>query len=408
MPEVIVIGGGPAGMMAAGTAAKNGCRVTLVEKNEKLGKKLYITGKGRCNVTNASDCENIIQNTVSNPYFLYSSLYTFTSEDTVSFFENMGIPLKTERGNRVFPASDKSSDIIKGLTRFLQKNKVRILLNCKVTEIVIKNGRVVAVQTEKGTLKADKVIIACGGLSYPVTGSDGDGYRFAKAAGHSVTKLYPALVPLKVKEKWVASVMGLSLKNVAVTCKGEGKMLYEGFGEMLFTHFGVSGPLILTLSSIITDKLGKSAEIYIDLKPALERKKLDERLLRDFEKYKNKEIRNALGELLPRALIPVIVSLSDIDETKRVNEITREERNRILNNIKQLRLTVTDTAGYNEAVVTKGGVGVEDIDPSTMESKKVKGLYFAGEVIDVDAFTGGYNIQIALSTGHCAGIAAAE
>lgn len=404
MSNIAVIGGGPAGMFAAGLAAERGNNVIIFEKNERFGKKLFITGKGRCNLTNASDSENLIANTKVNPFFLYSAFYSFTSQDTIDFFEKkLKVPIKVERGNRAFPKSDKSSDIVKALTGFVQKSGVKIRYKTVVDKIITENNKIVGVRANNKVYDCDKVIIATGGLSYPVTGSTGDGYKFAKDLGHRITKCYPSLVPLKVKEKWVSELMGLSLKNVELKAYIDNKNIYSGFGEMLFTHFGVSGPLVLTLSSYIKDKMDKQPKIVIDLKPALDNKELDNRILRDFQKYSNKDFKNALGDLLPQKLIPVVIKLSGIDEYKKVNSITKEERLKLLNTIKALKLTVTDTTGYNEAVITSGGVCVDEIEPSTMESKIVSGLYFAGEVIDCDAFTGGYNLQIAFSTAYLAG-----
>lgn len=404
MKKVIIIGGGPAGMMAAGTAAQKGNLVTIIEKNERFGKKLFITGKGRCNVTNATDPEELIANTPGNPYFLYSAFYTFPSTATISFFENLGVPIKIERGNRAFPKSDKSGDIVRAMERFLKNNGVKIKLNTQAKNIIVENNTVKGVETDKGFLECDSVVVATGGLSYPMTGSTGDGFKFAKKCGHNVTKLYPSLVPLKVKEKWVSQLMGLSLKNVRVSVEVDKKEVYSGFGEMLFTHYGVSGPLVLSASRFINDKIEKKPEILIDLKPAMSEKELDNRILRDFNKYSNKDFKNALDDLLPQKLIPVIIKLSGISDVKKVNSITKEERIKLVGIIKSLKFTVTDTTGYNEAVVTRGGINVDEIDPSTMKSKKVKGLLFAGEIIDVDSFTGGFNLQIAFSTGYLAGI----
>ncbi len=404
MKNIVVIGGGPAGMFAAGLAAKRGNNVTIIEKNDKFGKKLFITGKGRCNLTNASDPENHIANAAGNPYFLYSALYSFTSQNTIDFFENeLNVPIKVERGNRAFPKSDKSSDIVRALTSFVKRNGVKILLNTEVSGITAENGCIRFVAAKGKKYYCDSVIIATGGLSYPVTGSTGDGYKFAKILGHSITKCYPSLVPLKVKEKWVSELMGLSLRNIELKALVNNKEVYSGFGEMLFTHFGISGPLVLSASRYLNDKINKKPKIYIDLKPSLSHKELDNRILRDFQKYNNKDFKNALGDLLPQKLIPVVIKLSNIDEYKKVNSITKEERANLLNVIKSLELTVVDTTGYNEAVITSGGINVDEIDPSTMESKIVKGLYFAGEVIDCDSFTGGYNLQIAFSTAYLAG-----
>lgn len=406
MNTVVVIGGGPSGMMAAGTAAERGKKVILLEKKDRCGRKLFITGKGRCNVTNDTDPEGLIANTAGNPYFMYSAFYGFTSQDTMDFFEGMGVRVKTERGNRVFPKSDKSGDIVRAMERYIRDSGVELRLNTKAEGIIIENSAVGGVKTKKGIIECDSVIIATGGLSYAVTGSDGDGYRFAKSVGHKVTKLYPSLVPLVTKEKWTADLMGLSLKNVRLTIKCEGKDIYSDFGEMLFTHYGISGPLVLTASRYVTDKFdkNKNIEAYIDLKPALNEKELDTRLLKDFSKYANKDFKNALDDLLPLKLIPVIVRLSKIDPYKKVNGITKEERQKLLRLLKGLKLTVTGTSGYNEAVVTAGGIDVNEIDPSTMESKLIKGLFFSGEVIDVDAFTGGFNLQIAFATGRLAGM----
>lgn len=392
-------------MMAAGTAAEKGCDVVLLEKNERVGKKLFITGKGRCNVTNNSDEENHIANTPGSPYFMYSAIYGFNSNALMDFFQNkMRVPLKTERGNRVFPVSDKSGDIVRAMEAFVKKSGVQLMLNTPVEDIVIENNCVCAVKTNKKTIDCDSVIVATGGLSYPMTGSTGDGYKLAKSAGHTITKLYPSLVPLMTKEKWVSRLMGLSLRNIKIQIKINDKSVYEDFGEMLFTHFGVSGPVILSASRYVTERIKENPMLYIDLKPALDRQQLDKRLLRDFEKYANKDFANALGDLLPQKLIPVVVELCGIPHDKKVNVITKSERAVLLDVIKCLKLTISGTAGYNEAIITDGGICTDEIDPATMESKLVKNLYFAGEVIDVDAYTGGYNLQIAFSTGYAAGI----
>ncbi len=404
MKNVIVIGGGPAGMMAAGQAALKGNNVILIEKMDRVGRKLFITGKGRCNVTNASDPEELIANTPTNPYFLYSAFYTFDSSALMSFFEKLGVPLKVERGKRVFPVSEKSNDIVKALEKFVKKSGCSIMYNTEVKNIVVNNKRVEGVVLKNGkTLECDSLVIATGGLSYPMTGSTGDGYRFAEKAGHSVTKLYPSLVPLRVSEKWVSELMGLSLKNIKIKITVDNKEVYSDFGEMMFTHFGVTGPVILSASRYINDKIDKKPKIHIDLKPALDNKELNSRILRDFKKYANKDFKNALDDLLPQKLIPVVIRLSGIDELKKVNSVTKEERLRLLDLLKDMTLNITDTTGFNEAVVTRGGVNVDEIDPSTMKSKIADGLYFAGEVIDVDAFTGGFNLQIAFSTGYIAG-----
>lgn len=494
MSEVIVIGGGAAGMMAALTASQAGAQVRLIEKNEKLGKKLFITGKGRCNVTNAGDADAFFGNVRTNGKFLYSAFYGYDNRAVAEFLENAGCLLKTERGDRMFPVSDHSSDVIGAFQRELKKMGVDILLNTEVRELVWedgpeeaegcfpedgkemekensryivregeteakltetgkaagcfpkgskmesrkteecgndnkkaekhlrkaggkKNARIRGVKLKNGkVLFADSCIVCTGGLSYPSTGSTGDGYRFARETGHSVEECSPCLVPLNIREAWCKELMGLSLKNVSVSLRRGEKELYRGFGEMLFTHFGVSGPLILSASSYCgqgkksgkaRDGAGGETKLYIDLKPALDREQLDRRILRDFEENGKKQFKNALGKLFPAKLIPVMVELSGISQEKTVNEITRQERRNFTDLIKCLPLTVTGLRGYEEAVITKGGVSVKDVNPSTMESKRLRGLYFAGEVLDLDALTGGYNLQIAWSTGHLAGESAA-
>ncbi len=408
MNKVIVVGGGAAGMMAAISAADSGAEVILIEKNEKLGKKVYITGKGRCNITNESDVENLLKNVRSNPKFLYSAFYTFDSYRMMEFLEGEGLKLKTERGNRVFPESDKSSDVIKTLKKALEKRKVKIVLNTKVLNIDIKDGicHGVIVQSgdKSGSYTADKVIVATGGCSYQSTGSTGDGYRFAKDADIKVTKCYPSLVPFNIGSDIPKRLQGLSLRNVKVTLSDKGKVLYEELGEMLFTHFGVSGPLVLSASTLASGKDVSQMELSIDLKPALSKEQLDERILRDFSENRNSYFKNSLSRLLPAKMIPVIVELSEIDEKKQVNNITKEERNRLVNLLKGLTFKVESLRGFNEAIITKGGVSVKEINPGTMEAKKVKGLFFAGEVLDLDAVTGGYNLQIAWSTGYLAGM----
>lgn len=408
MNKVIVVGGGAAGMMAAISAADSGAEVILIEKNEKLGKKVYITGKGRCNITNESDVENLLKNVRSNPKFLYSAFYTFDSYRMMEFLEGEGLKLKTERGNRVFPESDKSSDVIKTLKKALEKRKVKIVLNTKVLNIDIKDGicHGVIVQSgdKSGSYTADKVIVATGGCSYQSTGSTGDGYRFAKDADIKVTKCYPSLVSFNIGSDIPKRLQGLSLRNVKVTLSDKGKVLYEELGEMLFTHFGVSGPLVLSASTLASGKDVSQMELSIDLKPALSKEQLDERILRDFSENRNSYFKNSLSRLLPAKMIPVIVELSEIDEKKQVNNITKEERNRLVNLLKRLTFKVESLRGFNEAIITKGGVSVKEINPGTMEAKKVKGLFFAGEVLDLDAVTGGYNLQIAWSTGYLAGM----
>lgn len=419
MSRVIVIGGGAAGMMAAAAAADKGRQVTLLERNEKLGKKVFITGKGRCNLTNASDIEEIFEHVVTNRKFLYSALYGFDNRACMDFFEENGLRLKVERGNRVFPASDHSSDVIRTLEKKLKGLSVEIRLHTRVESLVTESlltesgcdkRRIKGVRDERGKYyDADAVILATGGISYPSTGSTGDGHRMAEETGHKVTELYPALVPLKAREGFCRELMGLSLKNVTATFKEGKKVLYSEFGEMLFTHFGVSGPIILSGASVINQRLAKNEiQLFIDLKPALTEEQLQNRLTRDFEENRQKQFKNACGGLFPARLIPVMIALSGIDPDKKACEISKEEKRNFARCIKALPLTITGTGGYEEAIVTKGGVSVKDINPSTMESKQVSGLYFAGELIDVDAFTGGYNLQIAWSTGRLAGESAAE
>lgn len=400
MSKVIVIGAGPAGMMAAMTAGKKH-EVILIDGNDRIGKKLFITGKGRCNVTNAKDISEFFDFIPGNPHFLYSALYTFTNHNTMEFFKNENIELKIERGDRVFPASDKSSDIIRGLSNGLSKSNVKILLHHKVKDIIVKDNKIKSIVTDNNVeISADHFIVATGGASYPLTGSTGDGYKFAKQAGHHIVDLEPSLVPIEIEEPWVRDLMGLSLKNVTVTIKEGKKALYKNQGEMLFTHFGVSGPLILSGSRCIID--GKY-KLIIDLKPALDENELDKRVQKDFLKFQNKDFKNSLDELLPKKLIPIMINLSEIPENKKVNEITKAERKKLVYLIKNLELTVKGLRSLDEAIVTRGGIDTKEIDPSTMKSKIINNLSFAGEVIDVDAFTGGYNVQIALSTGFLAG-----
>ena len=416
MKSVVVIGAGPAGMMAAISAAAAGAGVLLIEKNEKAGKKLYITGKGRCNLTNACDVQDFFDSIVSNPRFAYSAIYSFSNQDTINFFEAEGLPLKTERGNRVFPVSDKASDVTKTLERKMRQCKVKVMLRAEVKKIA-KNeegGFLLEVKTSEGKkyLKADSVILAAGGVSYPSTGSTGDGYKFASSFGHSIIKPVPSLVPLTVREGFVKELEGLSLRNVSVALNGQGpKPLFSGFGEMLFTSRGVSGPLILSASCTASGKLAAGEReliLSIDLKPALSEKQLDERILRDLNENKNRIFKNSLSKLLPAKMIPVVVARSGIDPVKKVNEITKAERAMLVRLLKGFTLTVTGTEGFSQAVITQGGVNVKEIDPGTMQSKLVPGLFFAGEMIDMDAVTGGFNIQLALSTGHLAGKSAAE
>lgn len=405
MSKVVVIGGGAAGCFAAYFAALNKNQVTLLEKNEKLGKKIYITGKGRCNLTNASDMDILFNNVMSNKKFLYSAFYAFDNMQVIDWFESFGMKTKTERGNRVFPESDHSSDVIAALQRALRKEKVNISFNTTVSDIITENGKISGVKLKDNTIiKCDKVIVATGGLSYPSTGSTGDGYLFAKKCGHQVTDCSPSLVPFNVKEDWIKELQGLSLKNVKVSIYKDKKLLYQDFGEMLFTHFGVSGPLILSASASIKKSfVNLPLRLGIDLKPALSAEELDKRILRDFEENKNRQFKNSLSKLLPAKIIPVIIRLTGINPDKSVNEITKEERNCLLGLLKNFPLTLNGLRDFKEAIITKGGVSVKEINPSTMESKLMPGLYFAGEVLDLDAMTGGYNLQIAWSTGHLAG-----
>ena len=392
-------------MMAAICSAKEGNQVVLLEKNEKLGKKLFITGKGRCNLTNAGDIEDLMGHVVTNREFLYSAFYSFTNEQMMEWMEHWGCPVKVERGNRVFPVSDKSSDVIRAMERELRRQKVTVELNTEVRRILTEGGRTSGVELKgSGTLKADKVVIATGGMSYPSTGSTGDGYGFAKKAGHKVMHLDPALVPFNIDGTVCSRLQGLSLKNVEASLYADGKRIYKEFGEMLFTHFGISGPIIISASSYAVRHKGKQLKFCIDLKPALSEEQLDQRILKDFQKNINKEFKNSLGKLLPKKMIPVILELSGIPEDKKVHEITKDERRNLTALLKAMPLMVTSTRGFKEAIITHGGVDVKEINPSTMESKKVQGLYFAGEVLDLDALTGGYNLQIAWSTGYLAGM----
>ena len=406
MSKTLVIGGGAAGMFAAIAAAGNGHDVHVYEKNEKLGKKLFITGKGRCNITNACDMETLFDAVVTNSKFLYSSFYGYTNQNVIDFFEQIGVKTKIERGERVFPQSDHSSDVIRALEAEMRRRGVQIHLYTEVRRVVSEEGRFSFIELADGSqIKGDACIVATGGLSYQTTGSTGDGHRFAKENGHSVMPCMPALVPMTVKEDWVPRLQGLSLRNVSAVIYDGKKRLYEEFGEMLFTHYGVSGPLMLSASSIVGKKLReKELKLVIDLKPALSMEQLEKRVLRDFEENQNRQFKNAVGKLFPAKLIPVMIELSGIDEDKKVNIISREERQRFVSLIKHLPVTLTGLRGYNEAIITKGGVKVKEIDPGTMESKLVKGLYFAGEVLDLDAVTGGFNLQIAWSTGYAAGM----
>ena len=408
MKKVLVIGGGAAGMMAAVFAARGGREVHVFEKNEKLGKKLFITGKGRCNITNAGDMDTLFTSVVSNPKFLYSAFYGFTNEQTITFFEELGVPVKIERGNRVFPVSDHSSDVIGALSREMNRLGVEVHLHAEAEKILtdrenpelirgirLKNGKEVA---------GDACIVATGGISYPSTGSTGDGLRFAEELGLKVTELFPALVPMEVKEWYAKELQGLSLRNVTAAIYDGKKKLYEEFGEMLFTHYGVSGPIIISASSSVGKNLKeKELRLCIDLKPALTQEQLDQRILGDFEENRNKQFKNSVDRLFPAKLKPIMIELSGISPEKKVNEISKEDRIRFVKLIKEFPMTLTGLRSYKEAIITKGGVSVKEIDPGTMESKKIKGLYFIGEVLDLDALTGGFNLQIAWSTAAAAG-----
>ncbi|MFR8812498.1 MAG: NAD(P)/FAD-dependent oxidoreductase [Lachnospiraceae bacterium] len=405
MSKVLVIGGGAAGMMAAYAAGMVGHNVTLLEQNEKLGKKIYITGKGRCNFTNASSLDEIMRQVVHNPKFLYSAFYTFSNDAVMDFFENEGMPYKVERGNRVFPVSDHSSDVIRTLERAMKKQGVVIKLHTQVKGLLIEKNQVCGVNLVDGTpVKADHVIVATGGLSYPATGATGDGYAMAKASGHKMIPPTPALVPLTTKEEYILRMQGLSLKNVSLKIRDHNRVIYDAFGEMLFTHFGVSGPLVLTASSKLSGRFPHMFDAVIDLKPALSEEQLHERILREFSARPNQQIKTVFQQLLPSKMVPIMIELSELRAEKPVNEITREEREKIVQLLKAFPFTITGTRGFKEAIITQGGVSVKDIDPGTMASKKIDGLSFAGEVLDLDAMTGGYNLQIAWSTGYLAGI----
>ena len=408
MKKVLVIGGGAAGMMAAVFAARGGREVHVFEKNEKLGKKLFITGKGRCNITNAGDMDTLFSSVISNPKFLYSAFYGFTNEQTIAFFEELGVPVKIERGNRVFPVSDHSSEVIGALSREMNRLGVEVHLHAEVEKILTDREdpeRIRGVRLKNGKeVAGDACIVATGGVSYPSTGSTGDGLRFAEELGLKVTELFPALVPMEVKEWYAKELQGLSLRNVTAAIYDGKKKLYEEFGEMLFTHYGVSGPIIISASSSVGKKLKeKELRLCIDLKPALSQEQLDQRILRDFEENRNKQFKNSVDRLFPAKLKPIMIELSGISAEKKVNEISKEERIRFVKLIKEFPMTLTGLRSYKEAIITKGGVSVKEIDPGTMESKKIKGLYFIGEVLDLDALTGGFNLQIAWSTAAAAG-----
>jgi predicted Rossmann fold flavoprotein len=403
--DIAVIGAGPAGMIAAGTAAENGAKVVLIEKNDKPGRKLLITGKGRCNITNAEyDIACFAQAFGKKGKFLYSALQTFGVEDTIRFFYQRGLKTKVERGRRVFPVSDKASDVLQVLLNFLKDNKVALLNNCSVTKLVKKGSSIEKIKTSKGEIIADKFILCTGGLSYPATGSSGQGYRWAEELGHSIIKPLPALVPIKTKESWIKKLEGLSLRNVSISIFQQHRKQDERFGEALFTSEGMSGPIILDLSKKACELFHKGpVELQIDLKPALDFPQLDARLLRDFQKMHNKMFKNCLDELLPKKLIPVIINLSGIDPEKKANSITKEERKKILHLLKELKVNVASVHGFEKAVVTAGGVDLKEIDPRAMRSRMIENLYFCGEIIDLDAPTGGYNLQMCWSTGFLAG-----
>ena len=407
MSNVIVIGGGAAGLMAGYAAGICGHQVTILEKNEKLGKKIYITGKGRCNFTNACDTEDFFKNVVSNPKFLYSALYTFSPDSMIGFVESQGIPTKVERGNRAFPESDHASDITKALEKAIKEYGVNVRLRTEVKDILIDGNKVIGVKLSDGSIiNCDNVILCTGGLSYQTTGSTGDGLKWARKIGLKVTECRPALVPLNCKESYIPEMQGLALKNVNLTIKDGKKKLYDSFGEMLFTHFGVSGPLVLSASSIIGKRLQETGELQalVDLKPALSVDELSNRVLRDFNDNMNKHLSSVLRGLLPSSMVPVFIELMDFDDSRQINSITKEERANLIALLKAFPFTITGLREYKEAIITQGGISVKEVDPSTMKCKNIEGLSFAGEVLDLDAFTGGFNLQIAWSTGYLAGL----
>lgn len=400
---VIVIGAGAAGLIAAGKASKTADRVILIEKNDMPGKKILITGKGRCNITNSADTEDMIAQYPRNSKFLYSALYTFTNYDIINLIESYGVKTKIERGGRVFPVSDNARDVVKALCRYALKDNVE-LRHDVVKSLIIKDGKAKGVKTMRGSITSDSVIVCTGGKSYPKTGSTGDGYKFASQAGHTVITPKASLVPVVTEEKWVRDIMGLSLRNIRITAfNAKNKKVFSDFGEMLFTHFGISGPVVLSMSAYLNNIGSEKYRIEIDLKSALTDEQLSARIMRDFEKYNKKHLINSLDDLLPKALIPVVISLAGIMPHKAVNGITKAERNELVRVLKHFPLTAVGVRPVEEAIVTSGGVSVNEINPSTMESKIIKGLYFAGEVIDVDGYTGGYNLQAAFSTGYLAG-----
>lgn len=418
MPRIIVVGGGPAGMMAAITAAENGNDVTIIEKMPSFGRKLLITGKGRCNITSSLYMSEFIKNTPGNGRFLYSAFQNYTNKDIIEFLKRQGLEVKEERGNRIFPVTDKSIDVLNCFKKRIDELKIKYKLDTRVEKILIKSNEVLGVRTNKEIIQTDKIILATGGKSYPLTGSTGDGYKIAKDLGHVITIIKPSLVPLEVYEKEECKkLQGLSLRNVGIKIidSERKKLIYEDFGEMVFTHFGISGPIILSSSAHLArykdiDYLLKKryVNLSIDLKPALTEEQLDDRILRDFKEFKNKQFKHSLDKLLPQKLIPLIIELSGIDENKRVNEITKTERKRLVQLLKCFTITIKAFRPVEEAIITSGGINVREINPKTMESKIIKGLYFAGEIIDVDAYTGGFNLQIAYSTGYTAGISVSE
>lgn len=412
--KVVVIGGGPAGMMAAITSRENGNDVTIIEKNKQLGKKLLITGKGRCNITSSLDMEEFIKNTPGNGMFLYSAFQKYTNQDIIKFLEKQGLRVKEERGSRIFPVTDKSLDVLKCFESRIKELDIKLNFNEEAKGLIInENKEIIAVKTSKREIKADKVILATGGKSYPLTGATGDGYKMVGQIGHKVTSIKPSLVPLEIYDKKLCTeLQGLSLKNVSIKLieKQKNKEIYKDFGEMIFTHFGVSGPIILSSSAHLVrykniEQLIKEKKIIlkIDFKPALKEEKLDERILRDFNEFKNKQFKNALDKLLPQKLIPVIIEKTAINPNKKVNEITKKERANLLKQLKDFEIEVKGFRSIEEAIITSGGISIKEINPKTMESKIIKGLFFAGEIIDVDSYTGGFNLQIAYSTGYVAG-----
>lgn len=413
MRNTVIIGGGPAGLMAAISSAKNEDKVTIIEKMNSCGKKLLITGKGRCNITNNDQMDKFMANTPTNPKFLYGVFNNFTNKDIIELLESEGVKTKVERGERVFPVSDRAQDVLEALLHILKKENVQILTNTTAKRIITDAEKnVLGVELDDGKeIKADKIILATGGKSYPVTGSTGDGYRIAKDLGHTITKIEPSLVPLTSHDEVCKKLQGLSLRNVAIRLQICDKVVYKDFGEMLFTHFGVSGPIVLSASSYLVktkniEQILKEdkVELEIDLKPALSEEKLDARILRDFEEQKNKQFKNSLDKLLPQKLIPVIIEKTNINESKKINEITKQERQKLVNELKHFKISINGTRPIEEAIVISGGINIKEINPKTMESKLINGLYFAGEIIDVDCLTGGYNLQVAWSTGYTAGI----